>query len=109
MTFHARRPYARIVKLRHAAALALVGWYLMAPPFTRDGVNSKALLFEWKQVASFDTTSECAEHAAGMEKFVAGRAEQNKDPRYRDTLRYAAQAFSQSLCIASDDPRLKEK
>jgi hypothetical protein len=97
------------MKPRHAAALAVVGWCLMVPPFTRHGVNIKAPMFEWEQVASFETASECAEYAAGMEKYAAGRAKQSKDPRYRDMLRYAAQAFSDARCVATDDPRLKKK
>jgi len=49
------------MKALHAAALALVGWYLMAPPMylpTYD-VDVDAPLSKWKIVGSFDTADEC--------------------------------------------------
>jgi hypothetical protein len=47
---------------RHAAALALVGWYLMVPPRAQDGSpNIRAPLSEWNQASiGFDTASECS-------------------------------------------------
>jgi hypothetical protein len=48
------------MKPRHAAALVLVGWYLMMPPLSRDqppGVD--APLSRWTQVGSLDTLEDC--------------------------------------------------
>jgi len=43
------------VKPRHAAALALVGWYLMAPPIRPGGgVDLKAPMSQWDQDDDFD-------------------------------------------------------
>jgi hypothetical protein len=48
------------MNLRHAAVLALVGWYLMSAPMTPDHqVLTDAPLSKWKTGASFDTAKEC--------------------------------------------------
>lgn len=44
------------INFRHAAAFALVGWYLMIPP----GKEFMAPLGYWVQEVSFDTAKECA-------------------------------------------------
>jgi hypothetical protein len=84
------------VKLRHAAALASVGWYLMVPP--RENDNSAKLrivpLAEW--IDSFDTAKECRD--AGLEE----EHQYAKDPLEADE-------YGTWECIATDDPRLREK
>jgi hypothetical protein len=86
------------VKLRHAAALASVGWYLMVPP--RENDNSAKLrivpLAEWVYVDSFDTAKECRD--AGLEE----EHQYAKDPLEADE-------YGTWECIATDDPRLREK
>jgi hypothetical protein len=63
---------------RHAAALALVGWYLMIPPLTEDGhpaqlsgpirrdsvwaVEFKAPLSKWEIKGTYDSVSQCNEY-----------------------------------------------
>ena len=54
------------MKLRHAAALALVGWYLMIPPIVRppgrEGTaDTKAPLSKWVKVirSAFDSEDAC--------------------------------------------------
>ena len=47
--------------LRHAAALAVVGWYLMAPPLYKGEVDEKAPLKEWAVLQSFGTVAECSQ------------------------------------------------
>jgi len=73
------------MKLRHAAGLALVGWYLMMPPYAPNHVlrdppfvwtppgpfsdpegspagpwDLKAPLSQWRIAGSYDTAAECA-------------------------------------------------
>src|SRR5437870_7573819 len=69
------------MKLRHAATLALVGWYLMVPPIPQtwtgdpdlpsvaiiDTCNPDAPLSEWRGKGEFEQLSEC-------------RAAQEKEP-----------------------------
>lgn len=55
--------------LRHAAALALVGWYLMVPPSARDldgSCNGKNIL--WNVVESLSTEHHLASEAAGCNR-----------------------------------------
>jgi len=82
------------MKPRHAAALALVGWYLMLPlPKHPD-----APIAQWAHVDSFDSATECRDAAYHL----IDRAKKNHDQAKLDTV----MGFE---CIASDDPRLKEK
>ena len=80
--------------LRHTAALALVGWYLMLPlPKHPD-----APIARWAHVDSFDSATECRDAAYHL----IDRAKKNHDQAKLDTV----MGFE---CIATDDPRLKEK
>jgi hypothetical protein len=46
--------------LRHAAALALVGWYLMMPPMTeKNEADAEGPLSKWQNDGSFDLASAC--------------------------------------------------
>jgi hypothetical protein len=97
------------MKARHAAALALVGWYLMVPPqsFDMSGLspnNAKTEvpkrvkeysqlvaatpLSRWKTKKFFDTAQEC-KHQKNLDV-------EADSPDY----------FFEE-CIATDDPRLK--
>jgi hypothetical protein len=96
------------VNPRHAAALALVGWYLMIPP--KLGVNSKDQIYvesapfsRWQMSESFDTAKECQEAARALARPEQSAAEAGQRPSLESfRLVYAK-------CIATDDPRLKEK
>ena len=71
---------------RQVGALALVVWHLMQPPVPHLNTHavhkdSAAALRGWKRVRNFPTRKECEAHRA--------------NPWER--------------CVASDDPRLKEK
>jgi len=87
------------MKPRHAAALALVGWYLMIPPRSsgQKAVDSGAPLSKWTVSSAYDAAHEC-EGA----KFL------NREGHKQDTDPLKA-AFDAAQCIATDDPRLKEK
>jgi hypothetical protein len=69
---------------RHAAALALVGWYLMRPPLPHlnahaTNTDTAASLSRWVVVGTFPTQKECEAHRANP----------------------------WDQCVANDDPRLK--
>lgn len=53
------------MKTCHAAALALLGWYLMVPLV---GGDASAPLSQWRTIDSFDTAQECRR----IERFMAG-------------------------------------
>jgi hypothetical protein len=96
------------MNLRHAAALALVGWYLMLPPVTSGHrVNAEAPLGQWERSSgTYDVLGEC--HGA-----IAKLRQVHTPLRMVDdkihTPEVLARQFASAKCIASDDPRLKEK
>ena len=93
-------PQGNEVKPRHAAALALVGWYLMvAPPQSfKNHEYHEVPLGEWTHKANFDTEVECKhEISKGCHRFQNGEVLGLEGP------------LCWARCIASDDPRLKEK
>jgi hypothetical protein len=47
------------MNLRHAAALALVSWYLMLPPTNFDGIDLSAPLTKWSIYQEYDSHREC--------------------------------------------------
>ena len=91
------------MNLRHAAALALVGWYLMMPPLDQDtrDWNTAAPFSEWTTIKSFHSKKDC--RVDTHEALEAYRIQHFRDatptPEYEGILR----------CVANNDPRLKEK
>lgn len=86
------------MKSRHAAALALVGWYLMVPPLcsshwtngnqtacSASAFNYDVPLDRWRESASFNSLHKCEISAA------------EKGP------------YTHCKCVSTDDPRLKGK
>jgi len=122
---------------RHAAALALVGWYLMTPPtdyvthLPNGSPNLDAPFSYWRNEGSFDSAKECKvglenniEFAKQIEKKVRKEESEQQEsaeeekmdqqgnvPKgfYRGLRGYALTAAVSAQCIATDDPRLKEK
>ena len=106
----------RHLNSRHAAALALVGWYLMMPPDSAKvphAVDSEAPLSRWSIVASFDKSESC-------EKTLAELQNKEQDPIELDTTGKLRRLHNQppdaalgkarainAGCVESDDFRLK--
>jgi len=88
------------MKFRHAAALALAGWYLLAPPLHKGEVDEKAPLKEWTVLHSFGTVTECSQWLSVL------LHKANLDPGTRTVVKHRLLAAS---CMSSDDPRLKGK
>ncbi len=100
---------------RHAAALALVGWYLMMPPpksivilpranLTTQWTTPDHLpppLAKWLIEDGYDSATQCSESKQQMMQSAA-------DPK--NPMNPMARAEWLGIqCIATDDPRLKEK
>jgi hypothetical protein len=81
----------------HAAALALVGWYLMLPPMQGGQPNERAPLSKWTIIGSFNTAEDCNKlleaDAESRTHFTAAN-----EPLLR---------ASAAKCIAADDPGFK--
>jgi len=111
----------------HAAALALVAWYLLRPPGPNNGApDLSAPLSQWTDSGSFDSAKECerirdSRTDLGERKIheikekIDALAQQKPIPS-EDNLRTLRENFeeartfwmqySYSQCVASDDPRL---
>ena len=91
---------------RHAAALALVGWYLMVPPPYSERARSLLPLSEWSIYKTFESADACTffreDVATGMLQDAPPDFVVQFDSSFMNI-------FQQAECVASDDPRLKEK
>jgi hypothetical protein len=91
--------------LRHAAALAVIGWYLMVHPVVSGGgtiyADRSVPLARWKIGSTYDTEQQFLD--AKAEAVEAAKREQGEAEAY------ALEAAYYSECIVSDDPRLKAK
>jgi len=103
----------------HAAVLALVGWYLMMPPFVKVGPgprdpgrdrvpDSDAPLSKWFWAGSFDSVDACQR---SQEKEISRTQRRNSlsPSPPAETGTNVKTALQRARCIDSDDPRLKEK
>jgi hypothetical protein len=106
------------MNLRHAAALALVGWYLMMPPLKPDGLPDKSMpLAQWDTMKSYDSASDCEKFRASGE-FRTGSCWFDSDPKTGNLEPWKSEDRDhfgirlrncEGRCISTDDPRLKEK
>jgi hypothetical protein len=87
------------MKIRHFAALALMGWYLIVPPTTRmwwfgpEHSDNAAQLSRWTIKQSFDKAGGCE---------AARLAVQQKSGD-------SAVGKGNAICVSSDDPRLNSQ
>jgi hypothetical protein len=115
------------MNLRHAAALALVGWYLMIPAMVHKedwpSVNRPtAPLSEWFTWNWFDTADACTKARSALlargegnafndyRRWLAGRAPSDDLlDEWASTYSIVSatnDAYHRSMCVATDDPRL---
>lgn len=84
-------------------ALSLLGWYLMAP--APDDLS--APISRWGIITSYDSASACERERMAdvdrMQKLIDRELAQHKP------IPGGTQAFADEQCIATDDPRLKDK
>ena len=118
------------MKPRHAAALALVGWYLMVPPpgpprstgANTAPPNDTAPFNQWTIRNSYDSAQACeAAQKKNLDTATTNMDKQHHLAEQRQGLspdNFAGQEFlvadqleyaTEALCISTDDPRLKSK
>jgi hypothetical protein len=103
------------MNFRHAAALALAGWYLMLPPWSSPSkFDDKAPLNQWEQANAYDSAAVCEKSRYDTVKdLLKGHAPNgnllDQKTLTPETADYNARLYAAARCIASDDPRLKEK
>jgi len=99
------------MKLRHAAALALVGWSLMAPP-TYPGPNGSfdtkttIPLRLWQNIGRYDHVADCEDERRAFldlkkTESASTFAKENSQVKLSIVSSWSA------VCVADDDPRLK--
>ena len=94
---------ASTMEARHAAALTLVGWYLLIPPFIpHESYNANAPLREWQTWKSFDDESACKAAVSHLN----GAQLNSIDPAERYIAMVEQTPGFKFECVASNDPRL---
>jgi hypothetical protein len=102
------------MKLHHAAALALVGWYLMSCPLKSTGYLDKAApLNTWRVENVFDSKRDCEANRykpylsseRELKRFLASHPEASEMIAARLSVRHDQMTAAQ--CVSSGDPRLK--
>src|SRR5262245_16899432 len=105
---------------RHAAALTLLGWYLIVPSTEENRVREDLPFGKWENAGSYDTANECTKALSKMvqnsqsDTQAALRHCREAHPANPDkcgddqsmTITYQ-HALDRARCIATDDPRLK--
>jgi hypothetical protein len=98
------------MNIRHAAALALVGWYLMVPPRIpgTGEVNQGVPLSQWTKRRLFPHNEGCEAAKARLRQDALAAQTQNDaaDPR-RGRNPELHCVLCKAECVADDDPRLK--
>lgn len=94
------------MKPRHGAALALVGWYLMLPPYRIDSGKSGPAYWEWEVLHHFESQYKCERarrilQVAALNGIVISFSD--APTPMIDDLPLQAEVE----CIAGDDPGLK--
>jgi hypothetical protein len=96
------------MKTGHAAALVLVGWYLMVPPLVNAPykIDTEAPLASWKLYKKFDSSEDCNKFLSSAQARYKPTATAPSGSIKRGTRAFALQmVFGQ--CVSSDNPRLK--
>jgi len=107
------------MKLRHAAALALVGWYLLIAPTTaQNQADLQAPLSKWLNAGSFDSASGCEAIRRRITKDLWSEKDRlewqfrQRDIRHSGHHPVSYSEYAKRLqgaqCVSTDDPRLKE-
>ncbi|MGA9725586.1 MAG: hypothetical protein WBQ86_24225 [Candidatus Binatus sp.] len=99
---------------RHAAALALVVWYLMVPPDQPnlgDTVQwvSRAPIRDWEIIQRFDATSACEKRKHEIISDAIHAIKDDAKAKDADAVLSDYAISNNATCVSRDDPRLKEK
>jgi hypothetical protein len=98
------------MKLRHAAALVFVVWYLLLPPLVNAPykVDTEAPVTSWKVYQAFNSAKECDTSLSSMQAKYEHTATAPTGSIERGTRAFALQVEF-ARCVASNSPILKAK
>jgi hypothetical protein len=105
------------MKPLHAGALAIVLWYLMIPPIGADNkIDPHAPLSQWRRGVGFESQKQCddalkeaIQNPMTLAEYQAAATATRKAKMKPLTIAEMTKRTAESLCVAGDDPRLKEK
>src|ERR1700722_14884301 len=105
------------MKTRHAAALAIVLWYLIIPPIGADNkVDAHAPLSKWRIGVGFESEKDCDDSLKDAIKnpmtpaeYLAAAQATSKAKMKPLSMSEMTKRTAESRCVAGDDPRLKAK
>jgi hypothetical protein len=97
---------------RHVATLALVGWYLLQPPWSAPNkFDVSAPLSKWDQDSAHDSAAACEQAKSAMvyaaEAILAIVPKSSENERARANIQFNRDRYFDARCIATSDPRLK--
>lgn len=102
----------------YAGAFVMLGWYLLLPPLQVEGpvsdphtaveADTTAPLSQWKIIATLGTEKECRKYSEHALKVLREQKTGNEGGDQGAGV-MAKYWFDKSLCVATGDPRLKEK
>jgi hypothetical protein len=109
------------MKSCHAAALALVGWYLMVPGITYQSASNvwtvsgydahkRPVYSAWENYGTYATAAECQDQLRKLDP-TASPVMPTAEGAVRNPLGLAnavRDSVNQAICISTDDPRLKQ-
>lgn len=92
------------MRLCESAVIALVGWYLLYPPFNaqKGEVDPEFPLKKWYMVESFGSQADCERRK------IQSLNNLDSQTHYADRAKVAEQRRmrQQAQCVSTDDPRL---
>jgi hypothetical protein len=88
------------MRIAHAAALALVVWYLIVPPPDL-GSTPRTPINQWSAWKGFDSEAECER---AHDKMASDAQKTLDDPKASQRETTTAWEFLAAACIATDDP-----
>jgi hypothetical protein len=95
----------KTMKTFRLAAVALLGWLLLTPPYVKDGsFDSKAPLSSWSDAAEFGSQVECENYRHHVSPKDLARNGQ----RGAIDLEEEAKLRLRGQCVPADDPRLEK-
>jgi hypothetical protein len=105
------------MKTCHAAAVAIVAWYLMIPPIgANNKVDVRAPLSQWRKGVKFDSEKECddslkdaIQNPMTPDEYKAAAAATKKARMHPLSKSEMTKRTAESRCVAEDDARLKKK
>src|SRR5690348_4451405 len=92
---------------REATALALVGWYLMMPPWVAPNTfDANAPVSKWRHASSYDSVTQCEGDRNFRAEYASTHPETKDSDWFMRLSDWFTRLYAASQCIATDDPRL---